>query len=763
MKWTYDWLLDYLETDVTPAVIRSTLDKIGLEVEDVSVLPVPFAARIVECVDIPDTHLHLLQVDYGAPTPIQVVCGAPNARVGLVSALALPGCKIGDMEIKAGKIRGFDSNGMMCSECELGISDNHEGIIELPDDSVIGQPVTNHQSPVTIFDASITPNRPDYLAVIGIARDLAAAGIGQFRFNTLHPTSFILHPSSRKAIVKSPAACPTYRLREIHGIKIAPSNPVIAGRLRAIGITPRNACIDATNYICYDLGQPMHCFDADEIKGDIIIRNAAAGEKFTDLFGAEHELIDADLVIADADGILALAGIIGGARGMTTDKTKNIILESAYFEPVGIRKTRRRLGLNTDASYRYERGIDPTITGDGIAAATDLIMAECGGEIVGDYAVETEYIAPQIKYNPELFKQKTGIELSPEKQNEILKRLGFDVSPKWVVTPTPARVDIEIPESIVSEIIRIYGYDNIKTNPKDQKTKRPKDQFNKLKSKLTSFGLTENISFKFGNAAAEKLLSSRPNIAVANPISEELNTVRNGLMQNMLDAVAFNNRYNWNDLAMFELGSVFDGDEPGQQHDQLIIARTGDNVSIYDVRADLLELYPNAVIENDDALEIWGHPYRAGRIPGIAQFAELHPGIAKKFGIKTNVVLAVIDNPAVENLEITRAPDAKTIAEQNAKRGCDLGQKFPLAHRDFAFVLDNKIAPDDITSVVLKHNPIIINAKIFDVFEMPEGQKSVAFKITIRPIKNMSDDDFMELQNEIIALVESTFDAQLRT
>ena len=320
MKWTYDWLKDYLKTDLSAEQIADMLTRTGLEVEDLITPIAPIAARIVECEPMTGSdHLHILKVDDGTDTLRQVVCGAPNARVGLVSALALPGCVIEGHEIKAGKLRGVMSNGMMCSARELGIGDDHSGIIELPDDTKIGAPVVQME---TVFDAGITPNRPDYLAVRGIARDLAACGAGQY----LAPNDDVLNQvkSARKVNIKTDK-CPVYQFCEIHNINIAPSNNTIKSRLAAIGINPKNAPIDATNYICYDMGQPMHCFDADEINGDITVRMANAGERFTDLFGNTHELRETDMVIADDTGILALAGVVGGARGMTTDKTKNII------------------------------------------------------------------------------------------------------------------------------------------------------------------------------------------------------------------------------------------------------------------------------------------------------------------------------------------------------------------------------------------------------------------------------------------------------
>ena len=781
MRWTLDWLKDYLDTDATADGIADTLTRIGLEVEDIEYPIVPIAAKIVECDVIPDTHLHLLRVDDGTDNLRQVVCGAPNARCGLVSALALPGCKIGDMEIKSGKIRGVLSDGMMCSGKELGINNGHEGIIEL-DEAVetIGESISraiSHQPPV-VFDAGITPNRPDYLAVRGIARDLAASGIGSFQ----PPTSnFQLsdNPGTKKAVIENYAACPVYCLCEIKNIKMVSSSSKIASRLAAIGITPRNSCIDATNYVCYDIGQPMHCFDADEIVGDITIRNAATGEKFTDLFGAEHELISTDLVIADDIGILALAGIIGGARGMTTDATKNIVLESAYFASVGIRKTAKRLGLQTDSSYRFERGIDPTIAMQGIAAAVKIIHDTCGGEITDTYMTgEIPREIRKIEYRPGLFKQKTGIDLPVDKQKEILELLGFGIEisdDKWVVVPTPARVDVVIPENIVAELIRIYGYENIKTGVWKQETGNinQKSEIRKQKSALAVRGFNEIVSYKFGDSKKESLLSDRPQVHVINPIIDTFDTMRNSLVQGALDVIANNDRFRRSNLALFEFGAVFDGNHPGQQHDQLIIARTGiygdkigvkhgHEVSIYDIREDLLALFPGAMVENDTAPQKWSHPFRAGRIikdgAPVARFAELHPVIAKKFGIKTKVVIGLIDN-------VSAIPEQKIQTQANStshQPPINDFPDFPLITRDFAFIVDNSVSPDKLFENIMVNNSLVYETNIFDVFDLGDGKKSVALEIVIQPTGNMSDTDLMDLQNKIISEIESKFDAKIR-
>ena len=765
MKWTLDWLKQYLKTESTATEIADTLTRIGLEVDDVITPIVPIAARIVECRPHENSdHLHVLMVDDGTGTLRQVVCGAPNARVGLVSALAPIGCIIDGHEITAGKLRGVVSNGMMCSARELGIGDDHSGIIELPSDSVIGTPVIDAK---TIFDAGITPNRPDYLSVRGIARDLSASGIGEY----IAPAAAEFpNVAGTRRVNLNTDKCRAYKMIEIHDVKIAPSCPCIASRLAAIGINPKNAAIDATNYICYDMAQPMHCFDADQINGDINVRMATSGESFTDLFGNTHELTENDMVIADDNGILALAGVIGGARGATTSDTKNIILESAYFDPVSVRKTAKRLGISTDASYRYERGIDPTITGPAAVYAAEIIMSACGGKIVGTYAAGTDCaFGTQIKYTPEYFEKKTGVYMAPDIQRDILVALGYTVDYRkspWILTPHSSRVDVQIPETVVADLIRIYGYDKIATaSAHTIGTSRPHDthEFD-IKTMLASRGLNECRSFGFGNLTTEQLLSDKPNIKIANPITADYDTLRNGLLFGLLLAVSNNEKRGYPDLNLFELGVVFDGDMPSHQHTSVCIVRTGDiaprhwtgrnrAVDIYDVKSDLMALLgERRYTVSTDNPPRWAHPYRYGAIMQgknkIAEFGELHPSVAKKLRIKTTTVIAIVDD--ITNLPPRRRGRQPSLSD------------FQPITRDFAFITDVDTPAEKLTSVARATDSRITDITVFDAFDMGDGKKSIAFTITIQPTDNMSDSDLQKIQSDIIASVEKKCNAKIR-
>ena len=771
MKWSYEWLREYLDTDYTPEQIEETLNRIGLEVEDFTPAVPPIAAKIIECKPHENSdHLHVLMVDDGSGKLRQVVCGAPNVRVGLISALAVPGCKIGGMEIKSGKLRGVVSDGMMCSERELGLGDDHSGIMELPDKTKIGEPVPGCVASA-VFDTGITPNRPDYLAVRGIALDLAASGAGKYIAKT---ADNLPEKKGGRDVKIMSDRCPTYRMAEIHGIKNAPSNAKIATRLLAAGINPKNACVDATNYICYDMSQPLHCFDADKINGSIIVRTAQNGEKFTDLFGNEYELCDKDLVIADLFGVLALAGIVGGARAMTSDDTKNIILESAYFEPVGIRKTAKRLGLSTDASYRYERGIDPNASGPALAEAAKIIMDACGGEIVTVCtAGRAEFTPTKIAYNPAFCAQRTGVDMPIDKQREILESLQFGVSEGkggiWTITPRSARVDMTAQENVVSDLIRIYGYDKVGLNGVVETINENADKIESkacmgLKRRLANLGLNENISFGFGNSKIESQLTDKQIIKVSNPITVDFDCMRNNLLGNLLIALSQNIKRGFPDMAVFELGTVFDGDIPGEEHTQVCIVRSGmtgpkhwmgrsRNVDVFDVKADVLSLIGNQkyTIETINA-PAWAHPYKYGRImqgnKKIAEFGELHPTVAHNMHIKVPTVIAIIDN-------IDVLPDTPKYAKIPVT-------EFQPITRDFAFIVESKFPTERFIATARSADSRIGDVTIFDAFDMGGGNKSVAFTITIYPDENMGETELLEIQNKVISVIETKCHAKLR-
>jgi phenylalanyl-tRNA synthetase beta chain len=519
----------------------------------------------------------------------------------------------------------------------------------------------------------------------------------------------------------------------------------------------------------------LHCFDADEIVGDITVRMAQNGEKFTDLFGNEHELCDKDLVIADDAGILALAGVIGGSRGMTNDNTKNIILESAYFNSVSVRKSSKRHGVSTDSSYRYERGINPDGTARALAYAAKIITDACGGEIVNvSVAGRASYTPESVVYNPSYFEKKTGVSLDEKTQRDILNKLQFkivdDKNGNWIITPNPQRVDVVIPENIVSELIRIYGYDKIGLAgaPKNCNMNVSDKTENKscmgIKNRLAALGLNENISFGFGNSKIEEMLTDKPIVRIANPITVDLDTARNNLLENLLLAVANNEKRGYSDLNLFEMGTVFDGDTPGAQHTSVCIVRTGTtspkhwqkrnrNVDVFDVKADVLSLLgaQKFTIDTKNAPR-WAHPYKYGAITQgprvLAQFGELHPYVARQLHIKTPTMVAIIE-------------DIDLLPQKVKHKKIPMTDFMPV-HRDFAFIVDANYESQKIIATALASDARIANAVIFDSFDMGDGKKSVAFTITIYPETNMTDEDLLKIQNAVIVNVETKCGAKLR-
>ena len=477
------------------------------------------------------------------------------------------------------------------------------------------------------------------------------------------------------------------------------------------------------------------------------------------------------MVICDDAGILALAGVVGGMRASTTDKTKNIILESAYFDPVSVRKTSKRIGVSTDSSYRYERGINPDGTLRALSLAADIITKQCGGKIVNvSGAGRLSYTPESVTYTPDLFEKKTGIEIDEKIQKKILSDLHYDIKEnkkgEWLVTPIPSRVDVVIPENIVSDLIRIYGYDKVGLIPVEETPGHVthNDLNISLKQKLANLGLNEAVTFGFGNSKVESLLTDKPIVKIANPIVVDLDTARNNLLGNLLIAISNNEKRGFADVNMFELGTVFYGDMPGEQKTSICIVRSGMTsqkhwmkrnrpVDVFDVKSDLLSLIGDQkyTIDTNNA-PLWAHPYKYGKIVQgkkvLGEFGQLHPNVAKQLHIKTNVFVAIVDD--IDNLPTN--PKYKKIPTTD----------FMPITRDFAFVVDNNFAAEKIISTAIASDSRIARAIIFDSFDMGDGKKSVAFTITIYPEQNMDDNELLNIQDKVIKNIESKCGAKLR-
>ncbi len=792
MKFTLNWLKKYIDTQATATEIANKLDLVGFEIDEVieSNLSDFVVAKIISCEPHPDSdHLHLLKVDDGVET-LDIVCGAPNARTGLTSVLARVGTKIpsNDMIIKSGKIRGHISNGMMCSAEEIGAGSDNAGIMELDSKIKAGTKLSEIIKSETIFVGEITPNRPDYLSVFGIATDLIAAGLGTQtseykKVLALEENSKKYKNTSKKISIKNLAKseCPWYSGCLIEDVKNQTTPEPIKTWLSAIGFNPKSALVDLTNYICFDLAQPLHAFDADKIKGDIQIRMANLDEEFEALDGKTYKLSVKDLIIADDEGPIALAGIMGGVRTCSDENTKNLFLECAYFDPSGIRKTGRRLKIESDSRYRYERGINPLNQIGVLKLTRDLIIEICGGkasEILADGEITKQTIAT---YNPSDFQKKIGINLDSKTQKKILTNLNFEIDdskPDWKIKVPGNKVDVTMNMDIIEEILRIHGYDNLQgVVDFDYEKIREDLEFateEKIKILLTGRGISENISFSFTSSALEEqLIDSEPN-KVLNPIVADLDIVRQTLITNLIQAVQLNQQMGNNNISLFEMGAIFMGKKPFDDKQSLAIIRTGLTeakhwlgasrpVDVFDIKSDIfatlshLGFNPNSLkLETENAPK-WAHPYRFGNIVMgkklIGTFGELHPAIQKKLKLKGPIVIGEINLYAL--------PEIK----KSVRKSLLILPELQTIKRDFAFILDKDIPATEVINRVYKLDSRIIDINVFDFFSdetIGKDKLSMAFSITIQPTEIMKDEEINAIQAKIISDIEKTFAGKIR-
>ena len=795
MKFTLSWLKEHLDTTASVEEIAETLTKIGLEVEEVlnpaSNLAGFVTAKVEDLQNHPDSdHLHVLKVNDGKEV-LQIVCGAPNVSLGMVGILASVGTLIPAFgeKIQVGKIRGVESFGMMCSEKELGVGEDHSGIISLPADTPIGVSAAEVLNVDPVFDISITPNRAECLGVRGIARDLAAAGLG-----ILKP----LKISRQNSVFKSPInvtiedlkACPTYVGRYIRNVNNKAETPKwMKDRLVAIGLRSISPLVDITNYINYDMARPLHVFDADKLKGDICVRMAKEGEKFVSLEDKEYALDTQSLGICDDEGVQCLGGIMGGAEKGCSDETKNVFLECALFTPECIARTGRKFQLDSDSRYRYERWVDPMSNILGSDYATQLILEICGGEASEQVVAGGENYEKRVAYiRPERMKDFVGLEVSKEKIVEILTKLGFEVSDEGsrikAVSPT-WRGDIEGEHDLVEEVVRMIGLDAIpaETLPHDKFPKQVLTPAQRravtVKHELASRGLLETVTWSFTDSkTAEAFLGGREKVALYNPITTELDIMRPSILPNLLLGLKNNIARGYSDVSIFECGPVFYGRKPGEQNLVASGIRSGMTskkhwckeeraYDVFDAKADALAAiaaangpFENAQISTD--APAYYHPGRSGALRlgknVIAYFGELHPLVLKKFGIKQRVVAFEV---ILDNIPLPRASNDK------ARKKLELSAFQPL-DKDMAFIVDKAVkAADVIAAAKNADRAHITDVRIFDVYEgenLPEGKKSLALAMTFQPVENtFSDTDIEVLMKKVEQAVKSKFNAELRS
>ena len=782
MKITLNLLKDFLDTNADVTEISERLTEIGLEVEEVvdtaSSLKNFIIAEIKTVKNHPNAdRLHVLEVYTGKET-LQIVCGAPNVREGLKGVLARPGDIIpcnGEV-LKKGVIRGIESQGMLCSIKELGLGDDHTGILDLRTDAVAGTPFVEAFDFETVIDVNVTPNRPDCFGVYGIARDLSAKVVGKLKdLPLLHSVSGTF-PSPIKVDTTDPD-CPLYVGRYIKGVKNCKSPEWMQKALKALGLRPISALVDVTNYMTVAFARPQHVFDADTLKGNIHARKAKAGEKVLALNEKTYELDETMSVIADDEMAKSIAGIMGGEGTGCSDDTTNVFLECAYFDPISIARTGRLLNITSDARTRFERGVDYNATVAMADYATNLIISICGGEpselvIAG----RPERELKEITFDYKMVDRLCGVDVPRDVCFDILKRLGFACDGDRVKVPS-WRPDVEGPHDLVEEVMRIYGYDKLPANPVEKVSEcvlLPKQKKEiSLRRALADQGLNQTITWSFFNSRMGKVLG-KPGIKLANPISSELDEMRSSLIPNLINVLKKNIANGYKDLAFFELGPVFYGSKPNEQTLMATTIRIGDEIlrcwdkserkaDIFDVKADAYYGLaaidaPVATMQTVAEAPAYYHPERSGSFKlgktVLAYFGELHPLVLRAFDIKDRVYVSEI---FFENVPASKARKNKVLVKSDFQ---------PLS-RDFAFIMNDEIECEKVVGTIKGVDKnLITGVKVFDVYKganLDAGKKSVAIEVTIEPKeKTLTDAEIESIASRIVANVKNTYKAELR-
>jgi phenylalanyl-tRNA synthetase beta chain len=803
VKFTLAWLKEHLDTDATLAEIVDKLTMIGLEVESVEDRAAKFApftiASVVSAVQHPNAdRLRVCMVDTGSGAPVQVVCGAPNARTGMKGVFAPPGTHIPGtgVDLKVGTIRGVESRGMLISERELGLSDNHEGIIDLPADAPVGQPFSTLlgiDDPV--IDINLTTNRPDCTGVNGIARDLGAASVGIFKDRTAKTVKgeFPCTATVTLDLPGTPAWCPAFALRLVRGVKNGPSPEWLQKRLTAIGLRPINALVDITNFITYDRGRPLHVFDAAKVKGNIVVRRARAGETLVALDGKTYTLDPGICVIADDNGVESLAGIMGGEASGCDENTTDVLIESALWDALNVAQTGRKLGINSDARYRFERGVDPAFTLPGLDLATQMVLDLCGGT-PSEVTLAGEIPMPErvIHVPADEMRRLAGLDAPLTDVKRVLTHLGFypaGPGPLKVAVPT-WRPDVEGKADIVEEVVRILGVDRVPLTPFDRGPAARKPVLTPLQTRtrkarraLAARGLTEAVTWSFiSKPQAELFGGGSAALTLANPIAAELSDMRPSLLPGLLAGAQKNADRGYPDVALFEVGQIFKGDRPEDQFTAATGLRRGlakstgpgrhwsngsAQLDVFDAKADALAVLA-AVGAPAQALQIvpggpaWFHPGRSGTIQIgpqniLGHFGELHPRALEALDAEGPLVAFEVV------LERILEPKAKPT---RAKPAIDLSPFQPV-ERDFAFVVDRNVKAGDIVRAAQNvDRKLIAGVSVFDVYEgkgIDPGKKSIAIAVAIQPReKTMTDEEIDALGKKIVAEVAKRTGATLR-
>ncbi len=797
---TIPWLKEHLQTKANEAKIIDQLTNIGLEVENVKEnvgeLSEFKIAKILKAEKHPNADkLKVCDVSLGDNKIIQVVCGASNARDGLVTIYAPPGSIIPKtkFKLKVAKIRGVESKGMLCSESELNLSDESAGIIELKNkEKEVGKSYFKTKLDKAL-DIAITPNRADCLGVRGIARDLASSGLGSLL--KLKKKSFkqnLKQPIKVSITKEKNQGCLSFGSCYIKDITNKESPDWLKNKILALGLKPISAVVDITNYVMFDLNRPLHAYDANKINKEIIVRNSQEGEEFEGLDNEKYKLKKGMCVVTDKSSILGLGGVIGGTKTSTEFDTKNILLESAYFLPSSIRKTGRELNINTDAKYRFERGIDPNSIKEGLEIATGLIISICGGEaskflITGKTSQKKKVIDLKI----EKFKDLIGISISISEAYKILSSLGFKVkkTKKALKVEIPSwRPDVSQDVDLIEELIRIKGFDKIQVVEPEKR--RDKDTLN-FKQKLfhlsqralASKGYIETVTWSFTDSNIDKQFSrGEKEINIYNPISSDLDVLRRSIFSNLSIHLKKNQDRGYSDLSFFEIGPVFFGKNPGDQ--QIVVGgiKSGlvnrrswsdkaRNIDVFDVKSDALRTLVELGIDEknlfvNDLTKSSYHPGRSGSInlksdkgPHLAYFGELHPAIVKKLDFKDKNIFGF-------EIFLKNIPQPNKKVRQTKVNY--LASDFQKSERDFAFVIDKTFKVGLLEKLIKKIDENIIHKVIaFDVYEgenIPKDKKSVAINVTLQALdKTLSEKDLDQVSQKIIEVVKEKTGATIRS
>jgi phenylalanyl-tRNA synthetase beta chain len=801
MKFTLPWLKEHLDTDETLSVIVDKLTMIGLEVEnveDMAALLKPFViASVISAEKHPNAdRLRVCMVDTGDGKPIQVVCGAPNARAGMKGVFSAPGTFIPgkNMVLEVGKIRGVESRGMLLSEAEMLISEDHDGIVDLPADAPVGKSYVEWAGAAEpVVDINLTPNRPDCTGVNGIARDLGATSLGTYKDNTPKPVKGSF-PCPVNVTIETPELCPAFGLRLVRGVKNGPSPDWLQKRLTAIGLRPINALVDMTNFITFDRGRPLHVFDAKKVRGNLAVRRANNGETLLALDGKTYALDAAMCVIADEKGVESLSGIMGGEASGCDENTTDVLIESALWNEFNIAQTGRKLGINSDARYRFERGVDPAFMIPGLELATKMVLDLCGGEaseivVAGDPTPKEKIIDFPLTELPRL----TGLKLPFAEVRRVLEKLGFFAAGQGerIKVAVPSwRPDVDGKADIVEEVVRIVGVDRVPSTPfpRGDAARKPvltpiQNRTRKAKRALAARGLTEAVTWSFvSKREAELFGGGAAALALANPIAAELSDMRPSLIPGLVMAAQKNADRGFADVALFEVGQIFKGDQPDDQ----VTAATGlrralakpdgagrhwastnKPVDAFDAKADAFAVLAAAGAPMQ-ALQVvprgpaWFHPGRSGTIQigpqnVLGAFGELHPR-----------ALAALkaDGPLVGfEVVLETIPDPKT-RPTRVKPQLELPPFQPVT-RDFAFVVDSKVKAADIVRAAQNiDRKLITGVTVFDVYEgkgIEPGKKSIAIAVTLQPReKTMTDEEIDALAAKIVAEVSKRTGGVLR-